>query len=375
MKTMSPPFFLLCFSLYFLITPPIDASEFSDDSLIRQVTNNDASSLDLSNPDLHFSLFKKRFSKSYATQDEHDYRFQVFKANMRLAKRHQELDSNAVHGVTRFSDLTPSEFENNFLGIKFHDNQRLKMNKKLKFPAHANKAPILPTDDLPLDFDWRDFGAVTPPKDQGGCGSCWAFSTTGAMEGANFLATGKLESLSEQQLLDCDRECDPEGAADDCDQGCDGGLMNNAFEYLLKAGGLMREEDYPYTAWNGRCKFDKTKIAAKVANFSVVPADEGQIAANLVKNGALAVGINARYMSTYIGGVSCPLRCSDDLEHGVLLVGYGSAGYASKRRKEEPYWIIKNSWGDYWGENGYYRLCRGHDLCGVNTLVSTVAAA
>ncbi|KAL2927235.1 Cysteine protease RD19A [Bienertia sinuspersici] len=311
MKTMSPPFFLICFSLYFLITSPIDASEFSDDSLIRQVTNNDASSLDLSNPDLHFSLFKKRFSKFYATQDEHDYRFQVFKANMRLAKRHQELDSNAVHGVTRFSDLTPSEFENNFLGIKFHDNQRLKMKKKLKFPAHANKAPILPTDDLPLDFDWRDFGAVTPPKDQGGCGSCWAFSTTGAMEGANFLATGKLESLSEQQLLDCDRECDPEGAADDCDQGCDGGLMNNAFEYLLKAGGLMREEDYPYTARNGRCKFDKTKIAAKVANFSVVPADEGQIAANL---------------------------------HGVLLVGYGSAGYASKRRKEEPYWIIKNSW-------------------------------
>ena len=87
------------------------------------------------------------------------------------------------------------------------------------------------------------------------------------------------------------------------------------------------------------------------------------------------MGINARYMSTYVGGVSCPLTCSDDLEHGVLLVGYGSGGYSATRRKEEPYWIIKNSWGDYWGENGYYRLCRGHDLCGVNTLVSTVAAA
>lgn len=286
----------------------------------------------------------------------------MFKANLRQAKANQELDPTAVHGVTRFSDLTQSEFRTRFLGMK------------LKYPAHANKAVVLPTDDLPLDFDWRDFGAVTPPKDQGGCGSCWAFSTTGALEGAHFLATGNLESLSEQQLLDCDRECDPEGDPDDCDLGCEGGLMNNGFEYLLKAGGLMREVDYPYEAWDRRCRFDKSKIVAKVANYSVVSADEGQIAANLVKHGPLTVGINARYMSSYIAGVSCPMKCSDDLEHGVLLVGYGSSGYSTMRGEEEPYWIIKNSWGKYWGENGYYRLCRGYDLCGVNTLVSTVSA-
>ncbi|KMT00384.1 hypothetical protein BVRB_9g216890 [Beta vulgaris subsp. vulgaris] len=368
---MAPPLSLLTFSLLFLTTTssaefPI-SGDFSGDEIIRQVVSNDAlslNSLDLSQPHQHFSLFKKRFNKSYATQEEHDYRFNVFKANLRRAKRNQELDPTAVHGVTRFSDLTQSEFRNRFLGAR---------KSRLKYPAHANKAPILPTDDLPLDFDWRELGAVTPPKDQGGCGSCWAFSTTGAMEGAHFLATGKLVSLSEQQLVDCDRECDPEGEPDDCDDGCYGGLMNNAFEYLLKYGGLMREEDYPYKARNGRCKFDKSKIAAKVANFSVVPDNEGQIAANLVKNGPLAVGINARYMSSYISGVSCPLTCSADLEHGVLLVGYGSAGYSDMRKEEKPYWIIKNSWGEYWGENGYYRLCRGYDLCGVNTLVSTVA--
>ncbi|CAN1255812.1 Probable cysteine protease RD19B, partial [Linum perenne] len=116
----------------------------------------------------------------------------------------------------------------------------------------------------------------------GSCGSCWSFSTTGALEGAHYLATGELVSLSEQQLVDCDQK----GA---CDAGCGGGLMNSAFEYTLKAGGLMREEDYPYTGTDrSTCKFDKSKIAAKVANFSVISIDEDQIAANLVQSGPLA---------------------------------------------------------------------------------------
>ncbi|KAH9608465.1 hypothetical protein KSS87_021752 [Heliosperma pusillum] len=375
MKTIT-----LYFSLLLLLTTFLAAisGEFSDNQLIEQVTNSG----DLT-PHHHFTLFKKRFSKTYANQEEHDYRFSVFQANLRQAEINQKLDPTAKHGVTRFSDLSPDEFRKEYLGL----------NEKLKYPAHANKADILPTDNLPLDFDWREKGAVTPPKDQGGCGSCWSFSATGGLEGAHFLATGKLESLSEQQLLDCDREtasfmsslarpgatrcftlCDPEGEPDDCDVGCAGGLMNNAFEYLLKAGGLMREGDYPYTAWDGTCKFDKTKITARIANYSVVPADDDQMAANLVKFGPLPVGINARYMSSYISGVSCPQYCSDDLEHGVLIVGYGSSGYSPNRKQNKPYWIIKNSWGKNWGDDGYYKLCRGYNLCGINNLVSTVAA-
>ncbi|KAI8554215.1 hypothetical protein RHMOL_Rhmol05G0081400 [Rhododendron molle] len=209
---------------------------------------------------------------------------------------------------------------------------------------------------------------------QGSCGSCWSFSTTGAMEGAHFLATGKLESLSEQQLVDCDHECDPDEPGS-CDSGCNGGLMNSALEYTLKAGGLMREQDYPYTGTDrGTCKFDKTKVVASVANFSVVSLDEDQIAANLVKNGPLAVAINAVFMQTYVGGVSCPYLCSKRLDHGVLLVGYGSGAYAPIRLKEKPYWIIKNSWGETWGENGFYKICRGRNICGVDSMVSTVAA-
>ncbi|KAL4555596.1 hypothetical protein LXL04_038220 [Taraxacum kok-saghyz] len=332
-----------------------------DDVFIRQVVDDGAQSLNTE--EHHFGAFKRKFGKSYASQEEHDYRFTVFKTNIRRAKRHQKLDPSAVHGVTRFSDMTSAEFR-----------KHLGLRSRLRFPADASEAPILPTSDLPDDFDWRDHGAVTDVKNQGSCGSCWSFSTTGALEGANFLATGKLESLSEQQLVDCDHECDPE-EKESCDSGCDGGLMNSAFEYTLKVGGLMREEDYPYTGNDGgKCKFDKNKIVASVSNFSVVSLDEDQIAANLVKHGPLAVAINAVYMQTYIRGVSCPYVCSKRLDHGVLMVGYGAGGFSPIRRKEKPYWIIKNSWGPNWGENGYYKICKGPNVCGVDSMVSTVVA-
>ncbi|MBA0614231.1 hypothetical protein Godav_014552 [Gossypium davidsonii] len=362
--------FSVCVVSYFLFIGLISSEAFSVvgsevDPLIRQVTDGQDDGVETQplTAEHHFSLFKARFKKSYGSEEEHDYRFKVFRANLRRAARHQKLDPSATHGVTQFSDLTPGEFRKRFLGLR-----------RLRLPKDANQAPILPTDNLPEDFDWREKGAVTPVKNQGSCGSCWSFSTIAALEGANFLATGKLVSLSEQQLVDCDHECDPEEAGS-CDSGCNGGLMNSAFEYTLKAGGLMREEDYPYTGTDrGTCKFDKSKIVAKVANFSVVSLDEDQIAANLVKNGPLAVAINAVFMQTYIGGVSCPYICSKRLDHGVLLVGYGSAGYAPIRLKDKPYWIIKNSWGETWGENGFYKICRGRNVCGVDSLVSTVAA-
>ncbi|KAM0003763.1 putative cathepsin F [Helianthus debilis subsp. tardiflorus] len=355
--SLIPIFSLLLFSVAVAVS--------ADDPLIRQVVPEEEISTDhLLNAEHHFSLFKTKFGKTYATAEEHDYRLTVFKSNLRRAKRHQLLDPTAEHGVTKFSDLTPSEFRERYLGLK----------SGLSFPSDANKAPILPTGDLPEEFDWRDHGAVTPVKNQGSCGSCWSFSTTGALEGSHFLQTGELVSLSEQQLVDCDHECDP-AEKNSCDAGCNGGLMNNAFEYILKAGGVQKESDYPYTGKDGTCHFDKTKIAASVSNFSVVGTDEDQIAANLVKNGPLAIGINAAWMQTYIGKVSCPYICSKKrLDHGVLLVGYGSAGYAPARLKEKPYWIIKNSWGPDWGEDGYYKLCSGYNLCGMDTMVSAVVA-
>ncbi|CAN1824198.1 Cysteine protease RD19A [Linum perenne] len=355
---------LLSLSIIFSSAAALSISEMvtEEDPLIRQVVSGIEDHL--LDADHHFASFKSKFGKNYATQEEHDHRFSVFKSNLLLAKSHQLMDPSAVHGITKFMDLTPKEFRQQHLGMR-----------KLQVPSDANKAPVLPTKDLPTDFDWRDHGAVGKVKDQGSCGSCWSFSVTGALEGAHFLSTGKLVSLSEQQLVDCDHECDPSqyGA---CDAGCNGGLMTSAYEYTLKAGGLEREEDYPYTGTDGTCKFDKSKIVASVANFSVVSSDEDQIAANLVKHGPLSIGINAIFMQTYIGGVSCPYICPKSQDHGVLLVGYGAAGYAPIRLKEKPYWIIKNSWGENWGEGGYYKICKGtgKNLCGMDTMVSSVAA-
>ncbi|CAD6261200.1 unnamed protein product [Miscanthus lutarioriparius] len=359
------------FSTAAFCSPDASAAE---DPLIEQVVGDGADDELELNAEAHFASFVWRFGKTYRDDEERAHRMSVFKANLLLARRHQRLDPTAVHGVTKFSDLTPAEFRRQFLGLRRRSSRRDLLKGSGSGSAH--EAPILPTDGLPTDFDWREHGAVGPVKDQGSCGSCWSFSTSGALEGAHYLATGKLEVLSEQQMVDCDHECDPSEPRS-CDSGCNGGLMTTAFSYLQKVGGLEREEDYPYNGRDSTCKFDKSKIVAQVNNFSVVSVNEDQIAANLVKHGPLAIGINAVFMQTYIGGVSCPYICGRHLDHGVLLVGYGSAGYAPIRFKEKPYWIIKNSWGENWGENGYYKICRGphvQNKCGVDSMVSTVTA-
>ncbi|EHA8586667.1 putative Cysteine protease RD19A [Cocos nucifera] len=174
-------------------------SNADDDPLILQVVPDAEDDELMLNAEAPFSSFLRRFGKSYAGEKEHAYRFSVFKANLRRAQRHQRLDPTAVHGITKFSDLTPAEFRRNYLGLR--GGRRLR-----RALAATHEAPILPTNDLPTDIDWRDSGAVTAVKDQGSCGSCWSFSAAGALEGANFLATGMLESLSEQQLVDCDHE-------------------------------------------------------------------------------------------------------------------------------------------------------------------------
>ncbi|KAF2588820.1 hypothetical protein F2Q70_00040889 [Brassica cretica] len=297
-----------------------------EDLTIRQVTEDRLPNLLGTHTERKFRVFMSDYGKSYSTREEYIHRLSIFAKNVLKAAEHQMMDPTAVHGVTQFSDLTEDEFKRMYTGVVDVDR------------GHGGvvgaEAPKLEIKGLPKDFDWREKGAVTEVKDQGACGSCWAFSTTGAVEGANFVSTGKLVSLSEQQLVDCDKACDPKDKKA-CDNGCGGGLMTNAYEYLEKAGGLEEEKSYPYTGKRGHCKFDPKK--------------------------------------TYIGGVSCPLICSKKrLNHGVLLVGYGSKGFSILRLSNKPYWIIKNSWGKKWGDNGYYKLCRGHDMCGINSMASAV---
>ncbi|KAL8052059.1 hypothetical protein ABFX02_06G188900 [Erythranthe guttata] len=336
-----------------------------EQQVILQVTGNHHHLLGTA-AEHQFNIFIQEYGKDYPTRAEYLHRLGIFAKNLLRAAEHQAMDPTAVHGVTQFSDLSPEEFEGMYMGVK---------GSAAAAPPSENEEVVaaeMEVGDLPESFDWREKGAVSDVKMQGTCGSCWAFSTTGAIEGANFIATGKLLNLSEQQLVDCDHACDAtEKKA--CDDGCSGGLMTNAYKYLIEAGGIEEEDAYPYTGKRGECKFKPEKVAVKVSNFTTIPIEENQIAAYLVNHGPLAVGLNAVFMQTYIGGVSCPLICGKKwINHGVLLVGYGSRGYSILRFKNKPYWIIKNSWGKRWGEKGYYRLCRGHGMCGINTMVSAV---
>jgi len=180
------------------------------------------------------------------------------------------------------------------------------------------------------------------------------------VEGVNFLKTQKLLSLSEQELVDCDKKTG--------DQGCQGGLPSNAYKDMIQNKiGLELESDYPYDAKNGKCKATQSKEQVFISNWTPISTDEDQIAAALMKYGPLAIGINAGPMQFYRGGVAKPRKvlCNPQkLDHGVAIVGFGvDSG--------EKYWIIRNSWGTTWGEKGYYRIIRGTGACGLNTMVTT----
>ncbi|CAI5514796.1 unnamed protein product [Closterium sp. Naga37s-1] len=331
----------------------------------------------LRNPAEHFARFIHRFNKSYAADLRHyRARLRIFRANLLRAAQIQLQDPSAEHGVTPFSDLTPEEFAKTHLGLLPVDSARSARSallESLKAEGRLERSE-LPTGDLPEQFDWREKGAVTGVKNQGMCGSCYAFSAVGALEGAHYLATGDLISLSEQQVVDCDHNCDPK-QKEACDSGCGGGLMNNVFRYIQKAGGLQTEQEYGYTGREGRCQFDAGRVAARVESFVEVPQKDDQMQAHLVKYGPLAVALNANWMQSYVKGVSCPLLCNRHaLNHGVLMVGYGSHRFSPARLRYKDYWVIKNSWGKAWGEQGYYKLCRGKDECGIDSWVSAVIA-
>lgn len=279
----------------------------------------------------------KKYKKLYATQEETEYRFNVFKKNLGVIQWMQMTDESAVYGPTQFADLTVEEFSSQYLTFRA---ARIPRDEERVYPE---------VGDLPDEWDWRTYGAVTPVRSQGSCGSCWAFSAGGNLEGRHFLKNGKLVNISTQQLVDCDNEKD---------EGCNGGFMEWAFEYINKTGGIMTNEDYPYVGHETTCRFDQSKVAIKVSNWTFFAKDEVAMQAALVENGPLSIALNASFLQFYLFGVFDPVWCPSSLNHGVTLVGYGE--------EKKPYWIIKNSWGSSWGEKGYFRMIRGKAKCGVD---------
>jgi len=284
-----------------------------------------------------FVAFVKQYNKVY-TSDELYTRFQNFVDNKKIIDEHNAKGLAWEMGVNAFADLTNKEFVDMYLGYIPRDNQYLREQNLHVAP----KGQVL-ADEL----DWRTKGAVTPIKDQGQCGSCWAFSTTGSVEGANQIKTGQLTSLSEQQLVDC--------AGSSGNQGCNGGLMDDAFEYIIKNNGIGSEASYAYTGRDGTCK--KVASVATVSKYTDVKKNDETDLMSAANIEPVSVAVDAASWQFYRKGVMTGL-CGKQLDHGVLLIGYGTEA-------PNDYWLVKNSWGTVWGEKGTIRLVRGKNECGI----------
>jgi C1A family cysteine protease len=284
-----------------------------------------------------FSQFIVDFQKTYSYA-EMSYRFSVFKDNLNTIQEHNEKGLSWTMAVNQFSDLTADEFSAAYTGGFVGQ------------PSHAEHVYTNPSPNGAVD--WVSAGAVTPVKDQGQCGSCWSFSATGSIEGAHQIATKELTSFSEQQLVSCSLSYG--------NLGCNGGLMDAAFQYVMDHG-LCTEADYPYTAKSDflNCKAKSCATAGKITGFhDVTPNNEDDLM-TAVDLGPVSVAIEADQMvfQSYSGGV-LDGNCGTNLDHGVLVVGYGTDNGVD-------YWKVKNSWSASWGEEGYIRMVRGKNMCGI----------
>jgi len=299
-----------------------------------------------------FSDFITKYNKVYDTPEDYARRFSIFQQNLKTAAAQNVAHGGkATFGVTKFSDMTPEEFKATILMPK----------GSIKPKSHKNVLQVSSTAPIPTSWDWATKGAVTPVKDQGQCGSCWAFSATEAIESQWFLAGNELPVLAPQQIVDCDK-----GRGD---QGCDGGDTVTAYAYVQAAGGQEDESDYPYKAVDGSCHFSAGKAVAKVTGFNYITQNknETEMAEKMVTAGPLSICVEADTWQNYNGGVLSK-DCGDALDHCVMITGFRNQG-------NTPIWLVRNSWAADWGEQGYIYIQRGKNLCGIaeEVTVPTVA--
>lgn len=278
-----------------------------------------------------------KYGRTYTNSSELEKRKRIFKENLEYIENFNNAGNKSYKlGLNPYSDLTSEEFIASHTGFKVPNQLSSSKMRSVAIPFNLN-------DDIPKKIDWRQQGAVTNVKDQGSCGCCWAFSVVAAVEGAVKIKTGELISLSEQQLVDCDEQ----------NNGCGGGNMDIAFKYIIQTQGIVSETDYPYQEGRQTCQLnDQMKFAAQITNFVDVPANDEQQLLQAVAQQPVSVGIAVgdefqHYMGDVYSGT-----CGQSMNHAVTAVGYGVSEDGTK------YWLIKNSWGKDWGEEGYMKLLR-----------------
>jgi len=282
--------------------------------------------------------------KSYH-HDEFQYRFRVFIKNYDFVQANNAKGLSYTVGLNKFADLTNLEFAQKYTGVQ------------VNIPHEKSEGVV--ASSLPSEWNWNNMSAVTPIKDQGQCGSCWAFSTTGSTEGCHAITTKNLVSLSEKNLMDCSYNYGNEG--------CNGGLMTQAMQYIIANGGIDTEMTYPYVAEDGPCKWNAANKGATLTGFTnVASGNENDLQAK-VYTGPTSVAIDASHSSfqLYQSGIYYEPQCSSDqLDHGVLAVGWGANSVGQ-------YWIVKNSWGLGWGDQGYIWMSRNrNNNCGIATMAT-----
>jgi cathepsin L len=287
-------------------------------------------------------------NKEYKSNCEFQQRLNIYKTNLAIVEDHNRRHLGFLLSMNVFADLSIEEFTQLYLQPSFNVTNNKQHN------VHDDE-DISSTADT---VDWRTKGAVTAVKNQGQCGSCWAFSATGAVEGTFFLKNNKLVSSSEQQLVDCSRSYG--------NMGCNGGLMDSAFKYVIANKGLDTEPSYPYTARDGTCKFNPSNVGTTISSYKDVSRGSESALQTAVNGQPVSVAIDASHSSfqLYHSGVYYESRCSSSqLDHGVLAVGYGTS--------TADYWIVKNSWGTSWGNQGYIQMSRNkNNNCGIATASS-----
>ncbi|XP_044175712.1 procathepsin L-like isoform X2 [Acropora millepora] len=302
--------------------------------------------------DTQWKAWRAFYKKSYATETEENARRGIWRDNLKKIAKHNSEGHSHVLAMNQFGDLTETEYRFLYLGMRSHFSTESKRNGSTYLPpSHVT---------LPAEVDWRQEGYVTPVKNQGQCGSCWAFSTTGSLEGQHFKKTGKLVSLSEQNLVDCSSSYG--------NHGCQGGLMDNAFRYIKANDGIDTEASYPYVGYNERCRFRAVDVGATDSGYvDISSGDENALESATATVGPISVAIDASHMSFqfYHSGVYNNPSCSStQLDHGVLVVGYGTY-------EGNDYWLVKNSWGTSWGMEGYIMMSRNrNNQCGIATSAS-----